>query len=143
MWKIFSKYHYLDHSLNYSARVFVGYVNDDMAVVVAVLPQPGSFVGLFRISRCVVLPDFQGLGLVTIMNEYIGELYWKNKKRLSIVTTHPGLIKSYFKSNKWKLNSFDKTIKIDGNFDSNKLSNRLKASFIYIPNNYNDLWEIE
>jgi len=77
------------------------------------------------------------------MNEYIGELYYEKKKRLSIVTTHPGLIRSYSKSRNWKLNSFDKNIKVDGNFTNNKLSTRLKASFIYIPKTYvKSIWEI-
>lgn len=98
---------------------------------------------LYRISRCVVLPDFQGLGLITRMNEILGELYYVDKKRLSIVTTHPGLIKSYFKSKNWKLVSFDNKVKVDSNFDNNKLSNRLKASFLYIPKNYkNDEWSL-
>lgn len=140
---MFSKYHYLDHRLNYAARVFVGYINDDISAFVAILPQPGLFSGLYRISRCVVLPDYQGIGLINIMNEYLGELYWRDNKRLSIVTTHPGLIKSYFKSNKWKLRSFDKDIKVDNNFSNNKLLDRLKASFLYIPIGYNkDIWDI-
>lgn len=92
-----------------------------MACLCAVLPQPGLFKDLFRISRIVVLPDFQGLGLGDRINTFLGELYWLDKKRLSIVTTHPGLIKSYFKSDKWKLINFDKSVKVDGNFDTNKL----------------------
>lgn len=113
--------------------MFVGYLNDDMAAFVAILPQPGIVDNQFRISRVVVLPDFQGLGLGNIMNEYLGEVYWEDKKYLSIVTTHPGLIKSYIFSKSWKLKSFDKTIKIIGDFGSTELSARLKASFIYIP----------
>lgn len=142
-WRIFRNYHYLDHNLNWAAKVFVGYVNGDAASFVAILPQPGVVPGLYRISRCVVLPDFQGLGLITRMNEFLGEIYYKDKKRLSIVTTHPGLIKSYFKSKNWKLVSFDKNVKVDGNFNGNKLSNRLKASFIYLPKNYvEDKWSL-
>ena len=127
------------------ARVFIGYIDDDMCGLVAVLPQPGMTPNLFRITRCVVLPDFQGLGIVNIMNEYIGELYYKErKKRLSIVTTHPGLIRSYIKQkNKWKLQSFDNKVHINGNFNKNLLSTRLKASFLYIPINKKiDIWEI-
>lgn len=98
---------------------------------------------LFRITRCVVLPDFQGLGLVNIMNEYIGELYFKNKKRLSIVTTHPGLVRSYCKSSKWKLTNYNNGIKKEINFDTIKLNTRLKASFIYLPIRYiKGEWEI-
>lgn len=141
---MFSKYHYLDHSLNWAARVFVGYVNGDMAGLVAVLPQPGLTKKLYRITRLVVLPDFQGLGVGNIMNEWIGELYWReDKKRLSIVTTHPGLIGSYVKSKRWMMQSFDKGVKVDGNFDKNELSTRLKASFIYIPVDYKkDKWDL-
>lgn len=143
-WKTFRNYHYLDHNFNYTARAFVGYVNGDIACFCGVLPQPGLFSNLFRISRIVVLPDFQGLGLGDRLNIYLGELYWRSNKRLSIVTTHPGLIKSYSKSDKWKLVNFDKSVKVDGNFDNNKLSNRLKASFIYIPKDYdvNNIWDL-
>ena len=125
-----------------AARVFIGYLNGDASSMVAILPQPGLVPNLFRISRTIVLPDFQGLGLSNIMNEYLGELYYKSKNRLSITTTHPGLIKSYFKSSKWKIKSFDRSVKSDINFDITILSTRLKASFIYIPINFNDIWDI-
>ena len=132
MWKHFAKYHYLDHSINLASRVFVGYVNGVEAAFISVLPQPGVLADLFRISRIVVMPDFQGLGLGTKLNEFIGQLYSRNNKQINIVTTHPGLIKHYIKSDRWKLNSFDKSPKVDGNFMNNKLSKRLKASFTYI-----------
>jgi len=76
------------------------------------------------------------------MNEYIGEKYWLEKKRLSITTTHPGLMKSYWRSKNWKLNNFNDTIKIGNNFDKVILSTRLKASFLYIPIGFNDKWSI-
>jgi hypothetical protein len=77
------------------------------------------------------------------MNEYVGEIYYENKKRLSIVTTHPGLIKSYNKSSKWKLTNFNNKVKLDINFDRTTLSNRLKASFLYIPKNFvRSEWDI-
>lgn len=90
------------------------------------------------------MPDYQGLGIGNIMNEWIGEFMWKEgRKRLSIVTTHPGLILSYSKSKKWQMKSFEKGVKIDGNFDKNELNTRLKSSFLYIPENYKkDMWDI-
>jgi GNAT superfamily N-acetyltransferase len=99
---------------------------------------------LFRISRLVVLPDYQGLGIGNIMNEWIGEFMWKEgRKRLSIVTTHPGLILSYSKSPKWKMNYFKKGARIEGDFDKSCLSTRLKSSFLYIPENYKkNMWDI-
>lgn len=140
---MFRNYHYLDHNLNYAARVFIGYVNGDAAAFCAVLPQPGITPNMYRISRSVVLPDFQGLGLSDRLNCYVGELYWKNKKRLTGVTTHPGLIRYRILSDRWKLTSFDKDVKQFINFDKVGLSNRLKASFIYIPKDYKEnIWDI-
>lgn len=142
---MFSKYHYLDHSFNVASRVFLGLVNDEIAGFCAVLPQPGPVEKLFRIHRTVVMPDYQGLGLSFIMNEYIGELYSKNKKLLCSVTTHPGLIKSRLKSDRWKLSKMNKGIKLNHNFDKTTLSKRLKVSFFYIPKgknkkDFNILW---
>lgn len=128
---MFSKYHYLDHSLNYAGRVFIGYINNEAASFISVLPQPGVIGNLFRISRVVVLPDFQGLGLGNRMNEFVGELYSKKGKSISIVTTHPGLINNYIKSDKWILSSFKNKPRKDGNFGNNKMDTRLKASFRY------------
>lgn len=139
---MFKNFHYLDQDLNYASRVFIGYINGDIAAFCAVLPQPGVLPNMFRISRSVVLPDFQGLGLSDRLNCYIGELYYKNKKRLTGLTTHPGLIKYRLLSDRWKLTNFDKNIKEFINFDRVVLSNRLKASFLYIPINYNDEWDI-
>lgn len=129
--------------MNYVGRVFVGYVNDVISVFVSVLPQPGGYVNnLFRFSRIVTLPDFQGLGLSNIMLEYIGDMYYDLGKRVSCVTTHPGMIRSMVKSKRWNMTSFDNTVKVNSSFDGNKLSDRLKASFIYIPNKYKkDIWE--
>lgn len=142
---MFSKYHYLDHSLNYAGRVFMGYVNGQEASFISILPQPGITPNLFRISRIVVLPDFQGLGLGNRMNEFVGELYNENGKEMSIVTTHPGLIKNYIKSDKWILKDLKNKPRKDGNFDKDEMDTRLKASFRYVnkhkKNKKRDIWD--
>ena len=138
-WKNFSKYHYLTADLNMAARVYVGYVNDDIACFSAVLPQP-QLPDTFRISRSVVLPDYQGIGLSNRMSEFLGEEYNKGYKILTGTTTHPGLIKQRMNSDRWKITAFDKSVGVTHNFDKNELNNRLKASFRYVPIKENKLW---
>ena len=138
-WKNFSKYHYLTEDLNMAARVYVGYVNDEIACFSAILPLP-NLVDTFRISRSVVLPDFQGIGLSNRMSEFLGEEYNSKYKALTGTTTHPGLIKSRMLSNRWEITAFDKEVSVAHNFDKNILNKRLKASFRYIPKKINKIW---
>jgi len=128
-----------------ASKVYIGYVNGEMASFLAVMPQPGIVNGLWRIHRTVVLPDFQGLGLSNRMAEWCGERLDKEGKIMSIVTTHPGLIKSYIKSDRWRLRDMKKGVTLGTSMNKNELSKRLKASFYYVPleknkNDFDFLW---
>ena len=63
-WRIFGKYHYLNHEHHKAARVFVATLNDDLCAFLSVL----HFVhpkkhNTWRGHRAVVLPDYQGIGV--------------------------------------------------------------------------------
>ena len=91
-WKIFKQHHYLSDNLNKAAKCFVFLWNDKPIGFVAILPFPG--VGdskTRRISRVVVLPDFQGLGLGKKIVNYISSLYFKEKHQMYIRTMNPAL----------------------------------------------------
>ena len=68
-----------------AARVYVGYVNDEIACFSAILPLP-NLVDTFRISRSVVLPDFQGIGFGIILLEFIGKYYIENNGKLELIS---------------------------------------------------------
>ena len=92
-WRIFRKHHYLSHSHNNAARVFVATLNGDLCAFASVLYFCHPKVkDMWRVHRIVTLPDYQGIGVGSRLLNYIGNEYEKNKKRLSITTSSPAMI---------------------------------------------------
>jgi len=103
-WNTFARHHYLSNELNKSAQIYIGVINDQPAVLLAVLPLINANVrNARRISRIVVLPDFQGIGLATkFMNAIAGGL--KSQGLLTYITTsHPALIRALNFSDRWEM----------------------------------------
>lgn len=103
-WHTFARHHYLSNELNKSAQIYIGVINDQPAVLLAVLPLINANVrNARRISRIVVLPDFQGIGLATkFMNAIAGGL--KAQGLLTYITTsHPALIRALNFSDRWEM----------------------------------------
>jgi ABC-type lipoprotein export system ATPase subunit len=102
IWKMFAKHHYLSHTHNNAANVFIATVNDEIAGFLSVLhfPHPKT-KNMKKVHRLVVLPDYQGAGIgIKFLNE-IGSVYKKQKDRFTIVTSSPSLIKALKKTNIW------------------------------------------
>lgn len=99
---MFSKHHYLSHSHNNAAKVYLAAINGVIAGFCSVLHFPHPKVkNLKRIHRLVVLPDYQGAGIgIRLLNE-VANLYKKEKQRVSIVTSSPALIFGLKKRNNW------------------------------------------
>ena len=93
IWKMFAKHHYLSHSHNNAANVFIATVNDEIAGFISVLhfPHPKA-KDLKKVHRLVILPDYQGAGIgLKLLNE-VGKIYKQDKWRYTIVTSAPSLI---------------------------------------------------
>lgn len=91
-WNLFKQHHYLSHDLNKAAKCFVFLWNEKPIGFVAILPFPG--VGdekTKRVSRIVILPDFQGLGIGKRILNYISSLYYKIDNQMFIRTMSPAL----------------------------------------------------
>ncbi len=102
IWKMFAKHHYLSHSHNNAANVFIATVNDEIAGFLSVLPFPHPKLKNYKkVHRLVILPDYQGAGIGIRFLEEIGNIYKRDKFRYSIVTSAPSLIYALKKSNKW------------------------------------------
>jgi len=111
IWKMFAKHHYLSHSHNNAANVFIATVNDEIAGFISILhfPHPIS-KNLKKVHRLVILPDYQGAGIgIRLLNE-IGKYYKQQKYRYTIVTSSPSLINALKKSNQWICNNFGRLI---------------------------------
>lgn len=98
----FAKHHYLTQELNKSAKCFLFYWGDRIVGFCGVLNTPrkgGS--NHCAISRLVVLPDFQGLGLGTKIANFIGGIFKNEGYELFIVTANPALGVYFDNSDKW------------------------------------------
>lgn len=102
-WKMFKQHHYLTEDLNKAAANYIVLWNDKPIAFIGILPFPG--VGdpkTRRISRIVVLPDFQGLGLGKELVNYISALYWKDEHQMFIRTMNPALGIALSKDKNWQ-----------------------------------------
>ena len=130
-WKLFKQHHYLTEDLNKSAINYLVLWNNKPICFVGVLPFPG--VGdekTRRISRIVVLPDFQGLGLGKSILNYISSLYAKDESTMYIRTMSPSLGLALAKDSNWIATSSN--LKIPGQDSSGrKMIERPSYSYKY------------
>jgi GNAT superfamily N-acetyltransferase len=130
IWKMFAKHHYLSHSHNNAARVFIACINDQIAGFLSVLHFPHPKVkNLKKVHRLVILPDYQGAGFgIKLLNE-VGKLYKNQKERFNIVTSSPSLVYALKKSNNWISTRFDRTSEAKGVLKNTTSRNRITATF--------------
>lgn len=103
-WKMFSRYHYLNHSLNKSCKLFLLEINNVICGMQAVLHFPHPKVkNMKKGHRLIIHPDYQGLGLGGFLSSAVGELMIENGFRFTSTTTNPALLYSRSKDDKWKL----------------------------------------
>ena len=128
-WNIFKQHHYLTEDLNKAAKCFVILWNDKPMGFVAILPSPsGTIENQFRVSRLVILPDFQGLGIGIKLLNYLGALYKSIDKELNIKTSNPALFLAMnYNKNNWKLTQ-ELTLEQIKKFNNNRLIKDKNAS---------------
>lgn len=130
-WNLFKQHHYLTENLNKAAQCYVVLWNDKPIAFIGILPFPG--VGdpkTRRISRIVVLPDFQGLGLGKDILNYISALYFKEGHQMYIRTMNPALGISLNRDDNWTATSGN--LKVPGKDSSGrKLIERPSYSYKY------------
>lgn len=109
IWKVFAKHHYLNHSHNNAARVYIAFINDNLAGYISILHLPNKDKTLKKVHRLVILPDYQGLGIgVKLLNE-IGNIYKKDGWRFTIVTSSPSLMFSLKRQKQWVCKNIGRT----------------------------------
>jgi ABC-type lipoprotein export system ATPase subunit/GNAT superfamily N-acetyltransferase len=133
IWKMFAKHHYLSHTHNNAANVFIATVNNEIAGFISILHFPHPKVKTIKkVHRLVVLPDYQGVGIgLKLLNE-VGKIYKNEKWRFNIVTSSPSLIYALKKSKEWICTRLSRTKSQSkgstvGNMQTSE--NRITASF--------------
>lgn len=123
-WNFFKKYHYLSHSFNKAARVFIATYNDNMCGFCAALPFPHpKRKNVYKEHRTIVLPDYQGVGIGGRFTDYIGHLFHEEGKSYISTTSHPNMIKARINSKNWKCTHQGRT---SSGSDNGKIQNKHK-----------------
>ena len=101
-WNIFKQHHYLTQDLNKASKSFVFLISDKPIAFIAILPSPsGYYKNGFRVTRLVVLPDFQGLGIGVKVLNYISKLYLTDNKTMYIKSSNPSILTPLDNSEDW------------------------------------------
>ena len=103
-WAMFAKHHYLSAGLNRTAHCYLATIDGQPAAFCAVLPLIG-LAGRRRISRIVVRPDFQGVGVGRAVLNAVAAMY----PRVSITTGHPAMIRALKNDPNWKCTAVKKS----------------------------------
>ena len=127
MWDIFGKYHYLNHTINQSAQQFLLFFDGQLAGFCGVINFPHPKVkNMRRITRLVILPQFQGFGLGRYLATWVGNYYKNQNLRLRIATTHPSLVHHLTNHPEWEFvyKKFHKEV-----YDNTTIKGRMSAGF--------------
>ena len=134
---MFRHYHYLSGSLAPTARCYVAVYQERPIAFIAVI-HVRMRTRYYRVSRLVVLPDYQGIGVGKRLLNFVAELYTSQTKiPFYILTSNPQIIRGNMKN--WRLTRFGHACKGKENTQMNNdirdsLSRkRLTVSLQYIP----------
>ena len=137
-WRMFSKYHYLSHNHNNSARVFVATLNDNICGFCSVLPFPHPILkNHYKEHRTVIMPDYQGIGLGSILSNNVANILKEIGKGFISTSSNPSFINARQKDKKWIITRIGRTSSGSGkiqnkNKKNSTSSNRITVSFKYI-----------
>ena len=102
-WPPFSRHHYLSPSLHVAAHCYGLWLGGECIAFNAHIPFPHPQRKNIRMGhRLVVLPDYQGLGLGLLFDNWLGEHLTGIGYRYHKTITHPGLIHALSKSPRWE-----------------------------------------
>jgi ABC-type lipoprotein export system ATPase subunit len=99
-WRWFARHHYLSGQLSRGATCHVALWNDEPVAFCAVIRALG-WKGRKRVTRLVVLPDYQGLGIGARLLEHVGDKVLSTGERFGITTSHPSLCEYLHDSPRW------------------------------------------
>lgn len=128
---MFRRYHYLNHDINKAARCWVATLNGDICGFTSVLPFLGKLKNTWRGHRTVVLPDFQGIGIGSILTDSVAQILMDEGKSYVTTTSNPKLIQARAKNPKWQTYRFGRIVN-KGVTAKTGAGSRITASFRYI-----------
>jgi ABC-type lipoprotein export system ATPase subunit/GNAT superfamily N-acetyltransferase len=105
-WDFFKKHHYLTEQVNKSCKFILFEWNDKPVGIVAISTLPsGTVKNSYRLSRTVVLPDYQGLGIGSKISEFCAAILKAEGLKCFTKTVNPALGIYRDNSTNWKKTS--------------------------------------
>src|SRR5690606_9734617 len=101
-WRRFAPHHYLSAQLNWGARCYLALLAGRPVAFAALLANPARRP-TWRVSRIVVLPDFQGIGIGGHFLAGVARIYEQQANCLTITTSHPAMIAHLRNSPRWRI----------------------------------------
>jgi len=120
---MFRSYHYLNGSLGAGVRCYAAVYQDKPIAFIAVacVKMKAKY---YRVSRLVVLPDYQGIGVGKRLLNFIAELYFsQTKKPFYILTSNPQIIRGSMQN--WRVKRFGHASK---GKDNSRINTEIKTS---------------
>jgi GNAT superfamily N-acetyltransferase len=134
---MFRQYHYLNGALPSTARCYTAVYQDKPIAFIAVV-HIHMRARYYRVTRLVVLPDYQGIGVGKRLLNFIAELYTSQTKMpFYILTSNPQLIRGNLGN--WKISRFGhasqgrSNTRINNGLRSSLSRNRITVSLQYVP----------
>ena len=102
-WRVFRRHHYLSGALHRNARCYVAITEDGAPAAFAATLNNAGHVGRRRMSRIVVLPDYQGIGIGGQIADVVvrHEMETFNCPPHSLTASHPAMIRALDRSSRW------------------------------------------
>lgn len=114
-WNLFKKHHYLTEDINPSCKFLLFEWNKKPVGIVAIINQPRNGVSnAYSLSRTVVLPDYQGMGIGVKISEFSASIIKNQGGLVFTKTVNPALGEYRNKSVNWRPTTWNgkrKTIK--------------------------------
>ena len=132
-WNFFKKHHYLTEKVNKSCKFFLFEWNDKPVGICAVINQPrkGCPNG-FALSRTVVLPDFQGMGIGSKISEFCASMFVGIGGKVYTKTINPALGEYRNRSDKFRPTAQNGKVRKLKDDTDKKARNRLtRASYCH------------
>jgi GNAT superfamily N-acetyltransferase len=120
---MFRQDHYLNSSLVPHARCYCAVYQERPIALIAVV-HIHMKARYYRVTRLVVLPDYQGIGVGKRLLNFIAELYTSQTKMpFYILTSNPQIIRGNMKN--WRITRFGHASK---GRENSRINNKIRSS---------------
>lgn len=133
-WEMFKKHHYLTEEINKSCKCFIFRWNSQIVGFVGILNTPRKGCpNAVAISRLVVLPDYQGMGIGKQIAKTISAILKNEGYLIYIKTVNDALGKSFENDTyNWRPTAYNGKIRKNSEYETGKYNNRLvRKSYCY------------